>query len=72
MIFTQEEIREGSQSNEQKTEGIDENVDLTAKSKKKGSFGRDLSKFRCYCCNQLGHLASHCTEEEEEEGTKGT
>jgi hypothetical protein len=19
-----------------------------------------LSKVRCYCCNQLGHLASHC------------
>jgi hypothetical protein len=21
-----------------------------------------LSKVRCYCCNQLGHLASHCPE----------
>jgi hypothetical protein len=21
-----------------------------------------LRKVRCYCCNQLGHLASHCLE----------
>ena len=21
-----------------------------------------MSKVRCYCCNQLGHLASHCLE----------
>ena len=21
-----------------------------------------MSKVRCYCCNQLGHLASHCPE----------
>jgi hypothetical protein len=32
------------------------------KSKKKGSSGRDLGKVRCYCCNQLGHLASHYPE----------
>jgi hypothetical protein len=60
--FTQEEIQERSQSSEQKTDGVDENVALVAKSKKKGSSGRDLSKVRCYCCNQLGHLASHCSE----------
>jgi hypothetical protein len=60
--FTQEEIRERSQSGEQKTNRADENVALVAKSKKKGSSGRDLSKVRCYCCNQLGHLASHCPE----------
>jgi hypothetical protein len=58
--FTQEEIRERSQSSEQKTDRVDENVVLTAKRKKKGSSGRDLSKVRCYCCNQLGHLASRC------------
>jgi hypothetical protein len=70
--FTQEEIREGSQSSGQKTDGADENVALAVKSKKKGCSGRDLSKVRCYCCNQLGHLASHCPEkEEEEEGTGG-
>jgi hypothetical protein len=60
--FTQEEIRERSQSSDQKTDRADENVALVAKSKKKGSSGRDLSKVRCYCCNQLGHLASHCPE----------
>jgi ribosomal protein S15P/S13E len=60
--FTQEEIRKRSQSGEQKTDRADENVALVAKSKKKGSSGRDLSKVRCYCSNQLGHLASHCPE----------
>jgi hypothetical protein len=49
--FTQEEIWERSQSSEQKTDGVDENVALTTKSKKKGSSGRELSKVRCYCCN---------------------
>jgi hypothetical protein len=58
--FTQEEIRERSQSSEQNTCGVDENVALVAKSKKKGSFKRDLSKVICYCCNHLGNLASHC------------
>ena len=45
-----------------------------AKSKKKGSSGRDLGKVRCYCCNKLGHLASHCLErkkkKKEQEGPK--
>jgi hypothetical protein len=47
-----------------------------AKSKKKGSFERDLSKVRCYCCNQLGHLASHFPErkkkKKESEGLETT
>jgi hypothetical protein len=60
--FTQEEIRERSQSSDQKTDRAEENIALAAKSKKKGSSGRDLSKVRCYCCNQLGHLASQCPE----------
>jgi hypothetical protein len=58
--FTQEDIWEGSQSSGKKTDGVDENVALTTKKNNKGSSGRDLSKFRHYCCNQLGHLASHC------------
>jgi gag-polypeptide of LTR copia-type len=60
--FTQEEIRERSQSSDQKTDRVDENVALVAKSKKKGSSARDLSKVRCFCCNKLGHLASQCPE----------
>jgi hypothetical protein len=58
--FTQEEIRERSQRSEQKTYRADENVALVAKSKKKGSSRRNLNKVRFYCCNQLGHLVSHC------------
>jgi hypothetical protein len=60
--FTQEEIRERSQSSDQKIDRAHENVALVAKRKKKGSYGRDLSKVRCFCCNQLGHLTSHCLE----------
>jgi hypothetical protein len=60
--FTREEIRERSQSSDQKTDRSDESVALVATSKKKGSSGRDVSKVRCYCCNQLGNLASHCPE----------
>jgi hypothetical protein len=43
---------------------VEEDVSLAAKGKgkKKGNYGRDLSKVRCYCCNQLGHLASQCPE----------
>jgi hypothetical protein len=74
--FTQEEIRERSQSSDQKTDKAKENVSLAAKSKKKGSSRRDLSKVRCYCCNQLGHLASHCLErkkkKKESEGPETT
>jgi hypothetical protein len=62
--FTQEEIREGSQSSGQKTNGADEDVTLAAKGKgkNKGNYGRDLSKVKCYGCNQLGHLSSQCPE----------
>jgi hypothetical protein len=72
--FTQEEIWEGSHSNGKKEDRAEENVSLVAKRKKKGIFWRDLSKFRCYCCNQLGHLASQCPEKKkkkkEKEGPK--
>jgi hypothetical protein len=33
---------------------------LLLRARRKEISGRDLSKARCYCCNQLGHLASHC------------
>jgi hypothetical protein len=51
--FTQEKIRMGSQSSGQKENRADENVSLATKGKvkKKGNFGRDLSKVRCCCCN---------------------
>jgi hypothetical protein len=68
--FTQEEIREGSQSSGQKGDGVDEeNFALVAKGKekKKRNFERDLNKVRCYCCNQLGHLASQCLEKKKEQ-----
>jgi hypothetical protein len=71
--FTQEEIREGSQSNGQKGDGADEeNVALASKGKekKKGNSGRDLSEVRCYCCNQLGHLASQCPEKKKKKKKK--
>jgi hypothetical protein len=50
--------RSGRDSSGQKEDKAEENVALAAKGKKKGNFGRDMSKVRCYCCNQLGHLAS--------------
>jgi hypothetical protein len=57
----------GSHSNGQKEDRAEDNVVLAAKSKKKGNSGRDLSKVRCYCCNQLGHLASQCPEKRKEQ-----
>ena len=54
--FTQEEIREGSQDSGQKEAANEENVALSAKSKKKSK--KDLSKVRCFACSQYGHFAS--------------
>jgi hypothetical protein len=50
----------GSHSSGQKEDIFEENVSLVTKGKKKGNYGRDLSKVRCYYCNQLGHLTSQC------------
>jgi hypothetical protein len=69
--FTQEEIQERSQSSEQKTNRVDDNVSLIAKSKKKGSFRTKLSKVRCYCCNHSGHLASRCPERKKKTKLEG-
>jgi hypothetical protein len=58
--FTRDEIRMESQSSGLKEDRADEDVSLATKGKgkKKWSSGKDLSKVRCYYCNQLGHLAS--------------
>jgi hypothetical protein len=60
--FTQEEIQEGYKNSGQNIDGPDEGLTLAAKGKgkKRGNSGKDLSKVKCYCCNQLGHLASQC------------
>jgi hypothetical protein len=71
--FTQEEIREGSQSSGQKGDGVDEeNVSLATKrkSKKQGSSGKDLSKVICFVCNQYGHLATQCPEKKKKRKEK--
>ena len=47
--FTQEEIREGSQGSGYKEGANEENVALSAKSKKKPK--KDLSKVRCFSCS---------------------
>jgi hypothetical protein len=60
--FTLGNIRERSQNGEKKTDRSNKNVVLVVDNNKIGSFVRDLSKFRCYCFNQLEHLASHCPE----------
>jgi hypothetical protein len=74
--FTQEEIEMGSHSSGQKEYRAEDNDSLAANRKKKGNFRRDLSKFICYYCNQLGHLASQCPEKKkkrrEEEGPETT
>ena len=54
--FTQKEIQEGSQCSGQKEGASEENVALSAKSKKKTK--KDLSKVRCFACSQYGHFAS--------------
>jgi hypothetical protein len=77
--FTKDNIYEESQRSGQDRDGADEdNVSLVAnrKGEKKGNFRRVLSKFRCYFCNQLGHLASQCPEKKkkkkEQEGPDTT
>ena len=54
--FTREKIREGSQGSGQKEGASEENVALSAKSKKKSK--KDLSKVRCFACSQYGNFAS--------------
>jgi hypothetical protein len=71
--FTQEEIQEGSQSSGEKGDGADEeNVALVTKrkSKKQGSSGKDLSKVRCFVCNQYAHLAAQCPERKKKKKEK--
>ena len=61
--FIQEETREEAlRSKQAKGDEVEENVALTAKSKGKMKVGfkKDLSKVRCYACNQFGHYAGQC------------
>ena len=57
-----EEIQEGSQGSGQKEGANEENVALSAKSKKKSK--KDLSKVRCFAWSQYGHFASKKEEED--------
>ena len=68
--FTQEEIREGSQGSGQKEGANEENVALSAKSKKK--FKKGLSKVRCFACRQYGHFAYQCLEKKKKKEEKDT
>ena len=63
--FTQEELRINSTSTGQKNTADEENVALSAKSKKKSK--KDLSKVRCFACSQYGQFASQCPEKKNEE-----
>ena len=69
--FTQEELRSSCTSKGQHNAADEENVALSAKSKKKSK--KDLSKVQCFVCSQYGHFASQRPEkkkkEEEEEDT---
>jgi len=58
--FTQEELRE--RGDQRTDECVDENAALVNKGKRKGNSKKDLSKVRCFRCNQMGHLASQCPE----------
>ena len=60
--FIQEETREEVLlSRQTKGEAKEENVALIAKKGKgKMKVEKDLSKVRCYACNEFGHYAGHC------------
>ena len=68
--FTQEEIRKGSQGSGQNEGANEENVALSAKGKKKSK--KDLSKVRCFACNQYGHYASQCPEKKKKKKEEDT
>jgi hypothetical protein len=44
---------------------------LLQRARRKEVLRRDLSKVRCYCCNQLGHLASRCPERKKKTKPEG-
>ena len=67
--FNQEETREEALlSRQTKSEEKEENVALVVKKGNgKMKFGKDLSRFRCYACNQFGHYAGQCPNKKKKE-----
>jgi hypothetical protein len=76
--FVQEEIRIGQAGPSSSTHTEEEEgLALTgkAKGKKKRKGGKkniDFSKVKCFHCHKMGHFASQCLREKEEEATDGS
>ena len=59
--FTQEEIREGSQSRDpDRSQGSIDDLNVALHAKGKGKKKKDLSKVRCFGCQHKGHYAGQC------------
>lgn len=59
--FTQEEIREGSQGRDpDRSQDSTEDPNIALHAKGKGKKKKDLSKVRCFGCQQKGHYVGQC------------